>query len=134
MNISALVLAEESGVSRTPVRENFKQQTEDLVEIRRRVGIRYDPSWREITELFKMKVLLEGVAVRLLAECNWLPEIDALEENRRSIRLRVCKRFDEVARTSRAASPAAMGGDAFAPTPSPVPAWTCSDPLSHVGG
>jgi DNA-binding GntR family transcriptional regulator len=28
VNISALVLAEESGVSRTPVRKTFKQQTE----------------------------------------------------------------------------------------------------------
>jgi hypothetical protein len=54
-----------------------------------------------------MKELLEGVAVRLLAECNRLPEIDALEENLRSIRLSVCKQFDEVARTSTAASPAA---------------------------
>jgi DNA-binding GntR family transcriptional regulator len=34
VNISALALAEESGVSRTPVRETFKQlQTEGLVEI-----------------------------------------------------------------------------------------------------
>jgi DNA-binding GntR family transcriptional regulator len=55
-----------------------------------------------------MKELLEGVAVRLLAERNRLPEIDALEENLRSIRVSVCKQFDEVARTSTAASPAAM--------------------------
>jgi DNA-binding GntR family transcriptional regulator len=34
-----------------------------------------------------MKELLEGVAVRLLAERNRLPEIDALEENLRSIRV-----------------------------------------------
>jgi DNA-binding GntR family transcriptional regulator len=39
VNISALVLTEESGVSRTPVRKTFKQlQTEDWVEIHSRVG------------------------------------------------------------------------------------------------
>jgi DNA-binding GntR family transcriptional regulator len=39
VSISAPVLAEESGVSRMPVRKTFKQlQTADLVEIRPRVG------------------------------------------------------------------------------------------------
>jgi hypothetical protein len=80
-----------------------------------------------------MNELLEGVAVRLLAECNRLPEIDALEENLRSIRVSVCKQFDEVARTSTAASPGS-NGDSSRPTPTPAPAWTCSDALSHVGG
>jgi DNA-binding GntR family transcriptional regulator len=42
--LSELALAEEFGVSRTPVREAFKQlQTEGLVEIRPRRNIRDDP-------------------------------------------------------------------------------------------
>jgi hypothetical protein len=56
-----------------------------------------------------MKELLEGVAVRLLVERNRLPESDALEENLRSIRLSVCKQFDEVARTSTPASSGSNG-------------------------
>ena len=52
VNISELALAEEFGVSRTPVRETFKQlQTEGLIEIRPRVGTFVTtPSRREITE------------------------------------------------------------------------------------
>ena len=78
-------LAEEFGVSRTPVREAFKQlQTEGLVEIRPRVGTFVTtPSRREITELFEMKELLEGAAARLLAQRGRVPELDRLEENLR---------------------------------------------------
>ena len=85
INISELALAEEFGVSRTPVRETFKQlQTEGLVEIRPRVGTFVKtPSRREITELFDMKELLEGAAARLLAQRGRVPEIDQLEENLR---------------------------------------------------
>ena len=85
VNISELALAEEFGVSRTPVRETFKQlQTEGLIEIRPRVGTFVTtPSRREITELFEMKELLEGAAARLLAQRGRVPEIDQLEENLR---------------------------------------------------
>lgn len=64
INISELALAEEFGVSRTPVRETFKQlQTEGLIEIRPRVGTFVTtPSRREVIELFEMKELLEGAA------------------------------------------------------------------------
>src|SRR5687768_18315906 len=64
--LSELALAEEFGVSRTPVREALKQlQTEGLIEIRPRVGTFVTtPSRREITELFEMKELLEGAAAR----------------------------------------------------------------------
>jgi DNA-binding GntR family transcriptional regulator len=83
--LSELALAEEFGVSRTPVREALKQlQTEGLVEVRPRVGTFVTtPSRREITELFEMKELLEGAAARLLAQRGRVPEIDALEENLR---------------------------------------------------
>src|SRR3712207_246614 len=81
--LSELTLADEFGVSRTPVREAFKQlQTEGLVEIRPRVGAFVTtPSRREITELFEMKELLEGAAARLLAQRGRVPELDRLEEN-----------------------------------------------------
>jgi DNA-binding GntR family transcriptional regulator len=85
VNISELAIAEEFGVSRTPVRETFKQlQTEGLIEIRPRVGTFVTvPSRREITELFEMKELLEGAAARLLAQRGRVPEVDKLEENLR---------------------------------------------------
>lgn len=81
--VSELALAEEFGVSRTPVREALKQlQTEGLVEIRPRVGTFVTtPSRREITELFEMKELLEGAAARLLAQRGRVPEVDLLEQN-----------------------------------------------------
>ena len=83
--LSELGLAEEFGVSRTPVREIFKQlQTEGLVEIRPRVGTFVIAlSRREITELFEMAELLEGAAARLLALRGRVPEIERLEENLR---------------------------------------------------
>ncbi|MCG7206589.1 GntR family transcriptional regulator [Streptomyces arenae] len=83
--LSELALADEFGVSRTPVREALKQlQTEGLVEIRPRVGTFVTtPSRREITELFEMKELLEGAAARLLAQRGRVAEIDALERNLR---------------------------------------------------
>ncbi|OBC06681.1 GntR family transcriptional regulator [Gordonia sp. 852002-50816_SCH5313054-c] len=85
VNISELALAEEFGVSRTPVREAFKQlQTEGLIEIRPRVGTFVTaPSRREVTELFEMKELLEGAAARLLAQRGRVPEVDQMEENLR---------------------------------------------------
>jgi DNA-binding GntR family transcriptional regulator len=83
--LSELGLAEEFGVSRTPVREIFKQlQTEGLVEIRPRVGtFVITLSRREITELFEMAELLEGAAARLLALRGRVPEIERLEQNLR---------------------------------------------------
>jgi DNA-binding GntR family transcriptional regulator len=91
VNISEIAIADEFGVSRTPVRETFKQlQTEGLVEIRPRVGTFVTtPSRREITELFEMKELLEGAAARLLAQRGRVPEIDQLEENLRQADLAV---------------------------------------------
>lgn len=84
-SLSEVALANEFGVSRTPVREALKQlQTEGLVEIRPRVGTFVTvPSRREITELFEMKELMEGAAARLLAQRGRVPEIDSLERNLR---------------------------------------------------
>jgi DNA-binding GntR family transcriptional regulator len=85
VNLSEIALADEFGVSRTPVREALKQlQTEGLVDIRPRVGTFVTvPTRREITELFEMKELLEGAAARLLAQRGRVPELDQLEENLR---------------------------------------------------
>ncbi|CCH78667.1 Transcriptional regulator, GntR family [Nostocoides japonicum T1-X7] len=99
-SLSELALAEEFGVSRTPVREALKQlQTEGLIEIRPRVGTFVTtPSRREIIELFEMKELLEGAAVRLFAARGHIPEIDLLEENLRRAHRAVKKdNRDEVA-------------------------------------
>jgi DNA-binding GntR family transcriptional regulator len=81
--LSELALAEEFGVSRTPVREALKQlQTEGLVEVRPRVGTFVAaPSRRDVTELFQMKELLEGAAARLLAQRGRVAEVELLEEN-----------------------------------------------------
>lgn len=83
--LSELALADELGVSRTPVREAFKQlQTEGLVEVRPRVGTFVAaPSRRDIVELFEMKELLEGAAARLLARRGRVPEVELLEANLR---------------------------------------------------
>ncbi|WP_109773770.1 FCD domain-containing protein [Quadrisphaera granulorum] len=82
-SLSELALAEDFGVSRTPVREALKQlQTEGLVEIRPRVGTFVtEPSRREVVELFVMKEVLEGAAARLLAQRGQVAELDLLEAN-----------------------------------------------------
>ena len=81
--LSEMALAEEFGVSRTPVREALKQlQTEGLVEIRPKVGTFVTvPSRREIMELFEMKELLEGAGARLLAQRGRVPETERLQQN-----------------------------------------------------
>ncbi|CAN5430352.1 GntR family transcriptional regulator [soil metagenome] len=82
-SLSEFALAEEHGVSRTPVREALKQlQTEGLVVIKPRVGTFVaTPSRREIQELFHMKELFEGSAARLLAQRGEVPELAALRQN-----------------------------------------------------
>lgn len=76
-------LAEEFGVSRTPVREALKQlEREGLVEIRARVGtfVR-KPSQREVVELFQLKESLEGLAAGLLARRGDVPALQDLDVN-----------------------------------------------------
>jgi DNA-binding GntR family transcriptional regulator len=81
--LSEIALADEYGVSRTPVREALKQlQTEGLVTIRPRVGTFVSaPSRLEINELFQMKEILEGAAVRLFAARGDIPELHQLRDN-----------------------------------------------------
>ncbi|WP_380173124.1 GntR family transcriptional regulator [Kineococcus sp. DHX-1] len=89
--LSEIALAEQHGVSRTPVREALKQlQIEGLIEVRPRVGtfVRA-PSRREIIELFELKEVLEGMGARLLAARGRVPALDELEENLDRARLAV---------------------------------------------
>jgi DNA-binding GntR family transcriptional regulator len=82
-SLSEFALANEFGVSRTPVREALKQlQTEGLVEIRPRVGTFVStPTRIEIVELFEMKEIIEGAAARLMAARGEIPELAALRAN-----------------------------------------------------
>jgi len=78
-----IVLAQEFGVSRTPIREALKQlEIEGLVDIQPRVGtfVRY-PTPREIIELFQIKESLEGLAAGLLARRGKVAEAAVLERN-----------------------------------------------------
>ncbi|MBM9477366.1 GntR family transcriptional regulator [Nakamurella flavida] len=81
--LSEVSLAQDFGVSRTPVREALKQlQAEGLVEVRPRVGTFVStPTRTEIIELFQVKEVLEGAAARFLAARGEVAELDALRHN-----------------------------------------------------
>ena len=76
-------LADDFGVSRTPIREVLKQlERQGLVEIQPRVGtFVHKPTRREISELFQLKEGLEGWAAGLLARRGPVPELDILQRN-----------------------------------------------------
>ncbi|WNS75785.1 GntR family transcriptional regulator [Bacillus sp. DTU_2020_1000418_1_SI_GHA_SEK_038] len=68
--LSEAALSEQYAISRTPIREALKQlEREGLVEIIPRVGTCVSkPTEKELTELFTVKEVLEGLAAGLLAE------------------------------------------------------------------
>ncbi|KZM54464.1 GntR family transcriptional regulator [Aeribacillus pallidus] len=78
--LSEAALAQKLGVSRTPVREALKQlQREGLVEIIPRVGTCVTkPTEKEITELFALKEVLEGLAAGHMAQREKVPELQEL--------------------------------------------------------
>lgn len=81
--LSEAALAEEFGVSRTPIREALKQlQAEGLIVIKPRVGTFVAaPSRLEVNQLFEVKEILEGAAARLFAQRGDIPELEKLREN-----------------------------------------------------
>jgi DNA-binding GntR family transcriptional regulator len=80
--LSEAALAQQFGISRTPVREALKQlQQEGLVEIIPRVGTCVTkPTEKEIYELFVVKEALEGLAAGLLAQRGEVRELAELEK------------------------------------------------------
>ncbi|MPY85220.1 MAG: FCD domain-containing protein [Actinophytocola sp.] len=82
-SLSEGALAEAYGTSRTPIREAIQQlQSEGLVEVVPRVGtfVR-QPSRRELTELFQLKAVLEGLGAQLLAQRGLVAETELLQAN-----------------------------------------------------
>jgi DNA-binding GntR family transcriptional regulator len=81
--LSEHALAQTFGVSRTPVREALKQlQVEGLVEIVARVGTFVaQPSRREITELFALEEVFEGLAARLMAQSRRKESLERIHAN-----------------------------------------------------
>jgi DNA-binding GntR family transcriptional regulator len=80
--LSEITLAGQFGVSRTPVREALKQlQREGLVEIIPRVGTCVTkPTMKEVSELFVVKEVIEGLAAGLMAERGNVKELGDLEQ------------------------------------------------------
>jgi DNA-binding GntR family transcriptional regulator len=76
-------IASQLGVSRTPVREAFKQlQAEGLVTVVNRSGTFVtDLSSREVAELYEVREALEGMVARLAAEHHDDRDRRALEAN-----------------------------------------------------
>jgi len=78
--ISEKTLSQRLNVSRTPVREALKQlEREGLVEIIPRVGtcVR-KPTEKEVTELFTIKEVLEGLAASEMTKRGPIPELENL--------------------------------------------------------
>ena len=82
-SLSEVSIAEELGVSRTPVREALKQlQAEGLLVIRPKVGTFVaTPRRVDVIELFQLKEILEGAAAGLLAQRGEIPELRQLRVN-----------------------------------------------------
>lgn len=81
--LSEVVMAEQFGVSRTPIREAFKQlQVEGLVEIRSQVGTFVAaPTDAEIADMSTIREVMEGLAARLLAERRTSDDLTRLKAN-----------------------------------------------------
>ena len=76
-------LAEELGVSRTPIREAIRilEQEGLIVMIPRRGTYVADMSLKDVTEVFELRCILEELAAELAAERITNEEIEALEQH-----------------------------------------------------
>jgi DNA-binding GntR family transcriptional regulator len=74
-------LAERFGISRTPIREAFRQlESEGYLEVVPRKGaVVASLSERDIEEFYAIKIILEGFAARMAAEKLTEKDIDRLE-------------------------------------------------------
>jgi len=81
-------LAEEFGVSRTPVREALRKlQASGLVEVQpHRGALVRAPSAREIRDAYEVRAELEGLAAQLAAERIHHGQLDALHEVQKQFR------------------------------------------------
>lgn len=81
--VSEVRLAEQFGVSRTPVREALKElQVEGLVEIRAQVGTFVSqPSLEYVEEMSIVGGVLEAMAARLMAQRSVEDVLDQMEQN-----------------------------------------------------
>ena len=81
-------LAEEFGVSRTPVREALRKlQASGLVEVQpHRGALVRAPSAREIRDAYEVRAELEGLAAQLAAERIHHEQLDALHEVQKQFR------------------------------------------------
>ena len=79
--VSEPELAERFGISRTPIREAFRQlESEGYLEVIPRKGaVVASLSERDIEEFYAIKILLEGFAAKMAAEKLTEKDIDRLE-------------------------------------------------------
>jgi DNA-binding GntR family transcriptional regulator len=79
--VSEPELAERFGISRTPIREAFRQLESEgyLVVIPRKGAVVASLSERDIEEFYAIKILLEGFAAKMAAEKLTEKDIDKLE-------------------------------------------------------
>jgi len=83
-----VALAEEFGVSRTPIREALRKlQASGLVEVHpHRGALVRAPSAREIRDAYEVRAELEGLAAELAAQRIHQEQLDALHEVQREFR------------------------------------------------
>jgi DNA-binding GntR family transcriptional regulator len=76
-------LAQELGVSRTPVREALRRlEAEGLIAFEAQKGARVRPvSVDELTDLYELRIVLEGYAARLAAKKITAPQMELLRKN-----------------------------------------------------
>ena len=103
--VSELSLADEIGMSRTPIREAIRQlQVEGLVEQIPRFGtVVRQPRRQEIVESYQLREALESYAVSLTTECISASDLAMLKK--------LCERLQAVASDLKASSKSALDAE-----------------------